>query len=298
MKQKFIDGNPQKKSRELLEIANQIIAQYKGQGYTLTLRQLYYQLVSKNLILNNEKQYLRLSRILSDGRLMGLVDWDAIEDRLRQIRAVPTWGSPKEILATAIEQYQLDRHQGQRTYIEILLEKEALAQVVTRAANPYQAPVLVNRGYGSTTAMYDIYQRCTSAFLEGKEKAVILYLGDHDPSGLDMVEDIRKRVGMMLESDNNAQHFTVEHIALTKTQIREHNPPPNPAKLTDTRAKKYIEKHGRVSWEIDALPPSVLDRLVEDSILRHLDLSAFQQWEAKEAEQKELMKALLENLRE
>lgn len=285
-KVKFKDIQMSKRNRASLELINSIIGEYSRDGYTLTLRQLYYQLVSRDIIANENKEYKKLSRILKEGRLSGMVDWEAIEDRLRQISKVTTWDNPKDILKAAKSQFKLDRLQDQETYLEVWVEKDALSQVVERAATAYQVPVLVNRGYGSVSAMYETYKRFATKLDEGKENAIILYLGDHDPSGLDMVRDINDRLSFMLDRDHYRHLIEIEHIALTQEQIKQYSPPPNPAKVTDPRAKDYILEHGRISWEVDALEPRILNQLITDKILGIIDLGKYKRWQKIEHGQK------------
>lgn len=98
-----------KANKERLQTINDIIGKYQSQGYVLTLRQLYYQLVSAAIIPNKQSEYSKLSTLLKEGRMGGIVDWDAIEDRLR-IPSVPgSWENPREIIEMAAEGYALPR---------------------------------------------------------------------------------------------------------------------------------------------------------------------------------------------
>lgn len=274
MKQKFRDTKLNAKSMAYLEEINSIIEDYQDQGYKLTLRQLYYQLVSKNIVKNEDKQYKKLSRVLTEGRMAGIVDWDAIEDRLRRPQNVYTVEDVADALEDTCNQYRLNRQESQQIHIEVWVEKDAISNVLKRVTQKYGINILVNRGYGSVTAMKDAYNRFSRRINQGTE-VVILYLGDHDPSGLDMIRDIDKRVSEMLETDANDLLFDVVPIALTMEQIKKYNPPANPAKITDSRSSEYIRKFGRVSWEVDALPPEVLTEVLETEITKRLDLTQY-----------------------
>ena len=135
--------------------------------------------------------------------------------------------------------------------------------------------------------MYESAQR----FLEkaaDKDECFIFYLGDHDPSGEDMVRDIRDRMELF-----GVGNLRVDKVALTMDQIILYNPPPNPAKTTDPRAGDYIAKHGDESWEVDALPPNVLQKIIEDSVLDVLDLKLMDQVKRREeSDKKKLQKAV------
>lgn len=254
-----------KSNVQLLDTINEILDDYIDQGYVLTLRQLYYQLVSKDIIPNNDKEYAKISTILKKGRMAGIVDWSAIEDRVR-IPKIPYWvADVDDALNDTISQYRLNRMRDQSTYIEVWVEKDALSSVLSRITNKYHIRLMVNRGYSSVSAIYESYKR-----FRYNPNPTIIYLGDHDPSGMDMIRDVRER---LLEF---GVEVDVRPIALTMEQIKKFNPPPNPAKITDPRAKWYIEKYGEISWELDALPPSEINRVLEDEILSLIDYEKYE----------------------
>ena len=266
---------------------NSIIDEYASDGYKLTLRQLYYQLVSRDKIPNAQKEYAKLSTLLVKGRMAGVVDWAAIEDRLR-VPYLPYWVTdvPGAIKDT-IDQYRLDRQEDQDRYIELWVEKDALSGVLRRVTQQYHIRLMVNRGYSSCSAMYAAYNRLLIPELDDKE-TTILYLGDHDPSGLDMVRDITDRLNEF------GVYPTVEHIALTMDQIEEHRPPPNPTKITDPRAKEYLSNFGNTSWEVDALTPQTLTRLIESRLHDLIDIEQFDLQLLREERDKETLKKFME----
>jgi hypothetical protein len=256
MKHCFQNIKLRSESLALIEQANEIIEQYQSAGYRMTLRQLYYQFVSKNLLANTERNYKRLGSILNDGRYAGLVDWGAIEDRNRQPHKIGDFTGLESLANAALASYRLDRWKGQNYFVELWVEKAALAGVLQPLADEWHATLMVNRGYSSASAMFEAANR----FRERKgQDGIVLYLGDHDPSGEDMVRDIQSRFDLFQVT------VDVRKVALTMDQIREHNPPPNPAKASDSRYDAYAAKHGIESWEVDALPPPVLEGLVRGS---------------------------------
>lgn len=251
-----------KANKERLATINAILEEYTADGYVLTLRQLYYQLVSRDIIPNQQKEYTQLSNILKKGRMAGIVDWAAIEDRVRKPK-LPYWVHDiPDAIADTVRQYRLNRMKGQARKIEVWVEKDALSNVLSRVTEKYHIRLMVNRGYSSVSAMYDAHQRLQTG-------DTILYFGDHDPSGLDMVRDIRERLAEF------GRDIEVVPVALTMEQIRQFNPPPNPAKIQDPRADWYISQFGDLSWELDALPPKELIRLAEDNILERIDLDQY-----------------------
>ena len=234
-----------------------IIDEYLAQGYTLTLRQIYYQFVARGWIANTQESYKRLGDIISRGRRSGLLDWMAIEDRTRHTRERPHWQDPAEIVLACAGQFHVDLWEGQPQRAEVWIEKDALAGVVEGACHDLDCPLLSCRGYLSDSEMWRASMRIVKRGGAGVE-TVIFHLGDHDPSGLDMTRDIERRLDLF----GVGRWVMVSRIALTWQQIQEVNPPPNPAKVTDSRAAAYIERYGPDSWELDALDPAFLDKLV------------------------------------
>lgn len=269
------------KSIERLTRVNQIIEMYRGMGYTLTLRQLYYRLVTENVIANSTKEYARLIHLLTEGRMGGLVDWDGIEDRVRRPRGNYTLRSVDHALSDAEKTYLLDRQDGQDNYVELWVEKDAISNILSVKTSYYGIYLMVNRGFSSTTAMHDAYDRMTQAIDNGQTPH-ILYLGDHDPSGLCMaLTDIPDRLNTEFGVKVN-----VKHIGITSAQIKKYNPPTNPAKITDSRAKWYIKNWGNKSWEVDALEPKVLHELIDKEVTELMDIELFMDILKKEKEHK------------
>lgn len=264
MKIKFREKRFSASNAQLLEHAQQKIGEYENRGIMMTLRQLYYQLVAGGIIPNNIRSYKHLASIITDARYAGLVDWNVIEDNLRKPEMPNTFSGIPAILNAAIHSFKLDYWKEMPEYVELYTEKDALSSILAPIAMQFRIPFQVNRGYASASSMFEAAQRFIEAERRG-QSTTILYLGDHDPSGLDMVRDISARLREFgVEVD-------VQHIALTREQIVEYNPPPNPAKLTDARAQGYIAEHGEESWEVDALPPEAMIELVKSSIEAHID---------------------------
>lgn len=246
-------------SLEKIQQANVIIDEYEKQGFELTLRQLYYQFVSRDLIENTDKAYKRLGSVINDARLAGLIDWEAIVDRTRNLQSQEHWNGPAELIAACSRWYLTDRWQNQGYRVEVWIEKDALIGVIENVCDKYDVPYFSCRGYTSQSEMWAAAQRLIT-FEDGGQHTRIIHLGDHDPSGIDMSRDIQSRLEMF------GSTVEVRRIALNMHQIEKYEPPPNPAKVTDSRARKYIAEHGDSSWELDALEPSVMADLIRMEI--------------------------------
>lgn len=287
MIQQFREINFRSESRERIRQMQDIVEDYSKQGLRLTARQLYYQFVARDLIPNTQRSYKNLTGLLADARYAGLVAWDAIEDRGREPVIWSQYASIKDMINRQIRNFRLPRWKGQENYVELWVEKQALAGVLEPIAAEYHATLMVNKGYSSASAMYESALRFATRENSGQQP-ILFYLGDHDPSGEDMVRDIRDRL-----IEFGVESIKVLKLALTMAQIEEYEPPPNPAKTTDSRAAAYIEKHGESSWEVDALPPDVLNQIIRDAFEREVNKDALKIVLAAEKQQKDqLTKAL------
>lgn len=301
MKQKYIDKKFRTESLELIRYCDQVLRGYIERGFVITVRTLYYQLVSKNVIRNKEEEYKRLTGLINDARMAGLIDWDVIEDRGRRPVVRPRWGDGKHFLTSVTPQYHTDHWRGQGERVFVVVEKDALAGVLERLCHQYDVPLLAAKGYPSVSSVRDlvhdqvfpyIYEGWRNRANPGKPREprqliTFLHMGDHDPSGLDMSRDLEERLRIFGE---RAFHLSFERIALNMDQIEEQQPPPNPAKSTDSRFRGYQEEHGDESWELDALPPDYLNELLESKIKEHIDEEA---WERRAAEIEETKDRLL-----
>ncbi len=261
-------------SVKMIALCNQIINEFAAQGFELTLRQLYYQLVSRAVIPNSERSYDNLGALVSDARLAGLIDWDAIVDRTRNLRALSHWEHPSEIIKASAAQFNFDLWSDQPQRVEVWIEKDALVGVITHICQRYDVPFFSCRGYTSQSEMWSASQRIVANITEGGQETTIIHLGDHDPSGKDMTRDIMDRLALFCETHGTPAP-DINRIALNMPQIRKYNPPPNPAKLTDCRATKYIAEFGPSSWELDALNPKVIVDLVDAEIQALMDPDLF-----------------------
>jgi len=283
MKIAYIEKNLGQKKLALIAIANAIIADYERQGYDLTLRQLYYQMVAAGHIPNNERTYKNLGTAIDDGRMVGLIDWERIVDRTRNLEGLGHFGSPADIMRAAVYSYHEDKWAGQEYHPEVWVEKQALAGVVQRICNRLDVSFFACRGYVSQSEMWGAARRLMR-HRDAGQHPVILYLGDHDPSGIDMTRDVAARLSLFVGDE-----VEVRRLALNWSQIEEYNPPPNPAKLSDSRSTAYIEAHGDESWELDALPPQTINSLIEDELNDLIDFDAFEAAAAAEAKNKALL---------
>lgn len=182
------------KSLELINLVNQVINEYKNQGYELTLRQTYYQLVARGYIPNNERSYKNIGNLINDGRLAGLIDWYSIVDRTRNLRGNSHWDKPENVIASARYSYLLNKWDGQPNYVEVWVEKDALVDIVGQACIPLDTPYFSCRGYTSQSEMWSAAQRFIDQSY--RDNCYIIHLGDHDPSGIDMTRDIQERLQM------------------------------------------------------------------------------------------------------
>jgi hypothetical protein len=276
-------------SAQVIEQANGIIEEYLEAGFTLTLRQLYYQFVARRLLPNKQKEYKRLGSIINDARLAGLVDWNAIEDRTRYLRSFAAAESPEQAITDVAAGYCIDLWEGQEYRPEIWIEKDALIGVIEPACGRWRIPYFACRGYTSQSEQYRAGKRF-QRYAHNGYTPLILHFGDHDPSGIDMTRDNSDRVELFAEMG-----VEVKRMALNMDQVEQYNPPPNPAKETDSRAAGYIEQYGDESWELDALDPKVIDALIEGAIQEIVDHDKWAEMQEREEREQDQLKDVVNN---
>jgi hypothetical protein len=275
-------------TRNRVQQAREILAEYARQGYRITLRQLYYQFVSRGFLANTHKNYKKLGQTISDARLAGLIDWNAIEDRTRNLMGNAHWDSPADIMISASHSFRIDKWANQFARVEVWVEKEALVGVFERICSELDVPYFACKGYTSQSEMWHGAMRM-ARYAKGGQQVHILHFGDHDPSGIDMTRDVLERIKLFLGSE--AKRFHLKRIALNMRQVKKYGPPPNPTKETDSRHKEYTARFGSNCWELDALEPSVLVALATRHIKALRDDARWNRDAAKEERMRRLLRA-------
>ena len=246
----------------------EILSQYDTK---LTLRQTFYRLVANYGLVNKRGSYNTLSKQLVKARKQEDIPIDSIIDRSRNI--IPSGddddGKPEDYFKRikgwlhndCAKQYSLSMWKPQDHRIEVWVEKDALSEVIGQITKRFNVLTAPSRGYSSFSYILDATKR-----FPDKENVVLLFT-DHDPSGIDMERDLQKRL-----DEDSSFPITVKRLGLTYDQVQKYDLSPNRTKKTDTRSKSYEKLYGNDCWELDALPPDVLQKLVEDNIRKYIDV--------------------------
>ena len=240
--------------------ADSILNEYAAQGFVLTLRQLFYQFVARDFIPNTQKSYKQLGKVVGEARLAGLLDWNRLEDRTRNLAKLQHFDGPQDAVDKLASWYHIDMWENQRYRPEVWLEKDALTGVIADVCKENDVPYFSCRGYTSLSEMWRASQRLNE-WVASEQSPYVIHFGDHDPSGIDMSRDIYERINRTFMSE-----CEFKRVALNMDQIKQYNPPPNPAKVTDSRYQVYVKKFGTKSWELDALEPIRFCELVESNL--------------------------------
>lgn len=248
----------QAKTQNIIDRAHDILEAFNP----MTVRQVYYQLVSGQVIENNRSAYQAVSNALRDARLEGIIPWEWIEDRLRRPRRVAMWDDLKAFSLVA-QQYKRNVWHTQTRYLEVWLEKDALSGIFEDVLEDYGVTLNVGRGYDGWSSIRNAAQR----FSDG-HRVTVLYFGDFDPSGEDMARSLRDRLAQL----GSKPHVT--KIALTLEDIDLYHLPPNLTKTTDSRRNAFVAKNGDLSVELDALPPDVLQTRLIEEVEQRMDMDA------------------------
>lgn len=286
MKEKFKDIAFRDDTLQRIATINGILAEYDGQA--LSVRQVYYRVVGTGAE-NTKKAYKNFVSLLSDARLAGLVDWNAIDDRVGVASMPSEIDDVNAVIDSFVEHFRFPRWFGQPYRVDVAVEKDALSGVLQPVCDRWHVPLVVNKGYSSLSAMKTWANRLILDGNDGENPTVVLYLGDHDPSGIDMVRDVGARLQLF-----GVRNLEVRKIALSIAQVRKYNLPPNPLKtkegsseLSDSRAAGYVEEHGNESWELDAMPPKDLVKLVDKAISELVDQDLMDEVVAREVSERD-----------
>lgn len=255
------------KYEEYVKATNDVISQY---DIKLTVRQIFYRLVSSGFIENTVNSYKRFDRMITRGRERDDIDPESIIDRARQtIGGDYGYSSVEHYIKSKIsdledtDEYTRRAWDSQPEYIEVWVEKDALATLVSSVADDYRVLTYPSRGYSSYTM---VYEAVNARFYRYRWKPItILHFSDHDPSGLNMTDDIQSRI------ERYGSDARVERIALTYEQVRKFGLEPMPTKVNDSRGREYSIQYGNKCWELDAIPPDELQNIIRDAINSHID---------------------------
>jgi hypothetical protein len=240
----------------------------------MNVRQIFYRFTSEGLMEKTEKGYRRVGYQLRAMRKAGTIDYGAIADNTRWVRKPASYSNPQEAIAQLLEYYRRSRWDNQRVYVEVWLEKDALANVLLPVTAHYDVPLMVCRGFASMSYMHSASQTIAT-----KDKpTVLLYFGDYDASGVEIPEKVYAGIKEFLPGKD----VELRRLAVNEDQIRMWNLQTRPPKQNknDHRSKKWGNKP---CVEVDAIPPNMLRSLVEESIREYIDQKA---WKAAERQEK------------
>jgi len=315
--------------------AERICEEYARAGYDLTMRALYYRMVARDLFPDSRKwkrepngkwvkadaddprgtknadpNYKWLGGIITDARMSGLIDWNHLSDQHRGSAARYHNDDPADLIHAVASGYGIDLWEDQPRRVEVWVEKDALSSIVDPVAARFDVGSFACKGYASATSLWMAARRFRRWVHEG-QAVTVLYLGDHDPSGLDMGRDVEDRLSTFLAhdlralghqdrlpyetADDGLPWLEVRRIALNMDQILDLNPPPNPTKLGDSRTSRYVEEYGEECWELDAVDPPEMDALISDAIRGIRDEDLVSAREAEQEERRRMLTRLSEN---
>lgn len=291
------------KKEMLQEVGRSILS---NSPESMTLRQLYYRFVALDLIENKQSQYQYLGEAIKEARINGSIPWGWIEDRTRgtdagdhtAIDPIDRFERNFERFRNTAERHHRPRWEGQPKYVEVWVEKEALAGVFASVCRDLKVVSFPNRGYTSITLLKQAAERIREQNrkkvppLGDRKESHILYFGDFDPSGQDIERNIREKL-----SETFGVSVSVERMALTRKQIDEHQLPPQPAKRSDSRYETFVKEHGDMAVELDALPPDELRSLIRSSVEDYFDSHYYERKiKPKEKEEREKIRERIDSV--
>jgi len=269
----------QRKTQRIIDNAQLALTQY----HPMTVRQVYYRLVATHIIANTRGRYKAVCRALVAARQEGSIPWNWIEDRLRQPRIVPMWWDVAHYADSARRWYRRSVWLTQTHLVEVWLEKDALSGIFQDILTEYGVTLNVGRGYDGWSSIHEAAGR----YGRWDADPIILYFGDFDPSGRDMVRSLQERIRFFGARPN------LKICAILKSDIEEYDLPPDFTKSTDSRQTAFVLEHGDISVELDALPIQVLRNRIREAIEDHMDLDALEATRQQEAKDQAAIEKLL-----
>jgi len=226
-----------------------------------TVRQLFYQAVSAGLIEKTEADYQGVVvRLCGQMREEGNLPWEWLADSTRWMRKPRSYSSLEEAIARTATTYRRALWDNQNAYVEVWLEKEALAGVLYEITEMYDVPLMVVKGFPSK----DFVHGAAEAIDAREKPAYLYYFGDWDPSGLVIWRDIRNKI----ERYAPVADVEFQRVAVTEQQIAKYNLPTRPTKREgNSHARNFLGD----SVEVDAIPVDALQELAREVIERHID---------------------------
>ncbi|RLI61344.1 MAG: hypothetical protein DRO67_08115 [Candidatus Asgardarchaeum californiense] len=276
---------------QVVRYVDDILSQYP---MPLTLRQIFYRLIADYNYPNKSSAYAQLSKQLVKARERGDIDETRIEDRSRSfIGGDNGFDDLDDFLQCQIDNFLFSPNEYSRKmwseqpeFVIVWVEKDALSRVISVTASKYRVITAPSRGYASYS-----YIREAIKILPDDKEITILHFADHDPSGLDMTRDLYNRF-----NDYASRRIEVERIALSYDQIRQYNLAPNPTKSADPRHRTYVSQFGNQCWELDAVEPNELQRLVKRSIVKHINPRIWNSNLSKQEQEREKLRRIFSEI--
>lgn len=258
------------KSRQLIDWARVILER----EWPMTIRQIFYRLVSKGLIKNTKSDYQRVIRLMTIARNDGRIPFDWIVDRSRPVYNPPVFKDAQAYAETVKRSYRRDYWTSQPFHVELWCEKDTISGSIAGVTDELGVTVRVGRGFNSTTRAREI----AAVLADTTKPKVILYCGDHDPSGRNAEEEGLSRVlahYRCITGNSQARDVDLRRLAIHKEDIKKFNLPPLRVKDTDSRTPGFVRKYGHDCVELDALPPNELRGRIRVNITGLLDRVAW-----------------------
>jgi hypothetical protein len=250
----------------------------------MTVRQVFYQASVRGIVEKSEGGYTKVQTDLVLMRRSGELPYDWLADNTRWQRRPRTFNNIEQALDDTARFYRKSLWNDAGCYVEIWLEKDALAGVVHPVTLKFDVPLMVARGYASLSFLHS----AAEYIAEVGVPTYIYHLGDFDPSGVNAGEKIEQTLRQLAPGADI--HF--QRLGVTPDQIISWRLPTRPTKLTDTRSKGF----GDISVELDAIEPDALRDLVQTAIEQHLPPEQYAILKAAEDSERSILRDMVTRL--
>jgi hypothetical protein len=262
---------PQAKTQQLLEQAQAVLDEYR-KFWPLTCRQIFYRMVGAHGYDKTEAAYGRLCHHLANARRGKLIPFDAIRDDGVTTYSLGHFDDRDAFLRHVRrlgEGYTRNRLAAQEIHMEVWCEAAGMLPQLHRVAERFSVPVYSSGGFDSLTAK----KRLADRICDMEKEAIILHLGDYDPSGVSIFDSVAADVTAFVMADRPHGLVSVEfeRVALTSEQVQGHGLPEAPAKASDSRSKTWTGG----TCQLEALPPDAIASILKAAIERRIDWGQF-----------------------
>jgi hypothetical protein len=280
-----------RRTKAEMEVLRAAVYDLCAEHQPLTVRNLYYLMVVASFIAKTERDYKLVAiRLAGEMRESGALPWGWIVDNTRLMRKPDSYAGLRGLLKQSAQLYRRDLWANLDEYVEVWCESDSIGGVLVDVTWEFDVPLMAAHGFSSKEFLYD----SAAAIAAHDKPTTIYYVGDYDPSGVVIRDDVQRRLTRYLEKWHEFDgDFQFVPLAVTPEQIEEMDlptKPPKTKKSTHAKATNWQEDQGTV--EAEAIPPETMRSILREAIESHIPAGHLEALERIEEEEKSTLERL------